>query len=204
MEDPWLVAQLNYELTVVNAMVDELEQYLKSDLLYWQLSPAARISPAPPMLTIGGYMFRAHRLREAAAILSTSKVEEIHQVEGRFTTITTEWKAATERRLDREANARLNSWQWFVDDCQQRRRSSVTYYATEAELRTIIELLLDDFPASERMDAHRKRLAGLDRQFRQWFKLGDFVWQSSLQPIYPIDRFWWLYGRPDLTVASQS
>lgn len=199
MDHDWQITHLEYELAVVKAMVDELEQYLKSDLLYWQLSPAARIQPAPPMLTIGGYLFRAHRLREAADILSSVRRDDLLQVEQRFASITTEWRAAAESRVNREISARMNSWQWFVEDCLQRKRSCITYYATEAELRTILELLQGSFLTVKGMDVHGKRLADLDRQFKLRFKAGDFVWRSSLEAFYPVRRFWWLYGRPDLT-----
>ncbi len=169
-----------------------MEDYLKSDILYWQLTPAGRITPPPPMLTVGGYLLRAHRLRGLWDALNGEQRLQLETAEKAFQAVTNQWVVHTEKRVERELGARLNSWGWFVDDCQANKPSCIAYYATEAELRTIIGLLLESAG-----DSPQTRLQGLDALFRNWFKPGPFVWRPELAPAYPQARFWWLYGRPE-------
>lgn len=189
-------ANIAYDLRVMEAMVDELEPYLKSDALYWRLSPSVPINPPAPMLTLGGYLLRAHRLTRQSESLDPDqqkRLEAIHEV---YREKIDEWAAHAARRLERELGARLNSWQWFVEDCEARKKACITYYPTEAELRTLIELLLENARDLTQVNAFDKRLGGLDARFRPWFKEGDFVWRDELLSVYPKSRFWWLYGRP--------
>jgi hypothetical protein len=191
-------AALRHDLAVVEAMVDELEPYLKSDTLYWQLSPARAIVPAAPMLTLGGLLLRLHRLRGQQEALTPEQRTQLGAIEKCWRFTLKVWKAHAATRMMRELDARLKSWSWFVEDCQAQKRACISHYSTEAELRTLIALLLDRAAEYEDVSRQRERLAQLDGQFRQWFKPGDFVWRPLLAPVYPAERFWWLYGQPHL------
>jgi len=188
---------LAYDLSVIQAMAAEMEDYIKSDQLYWKLSPAAPISSAPPMLTIGGYLLRAHRLRGQAPALSEKQRTKLETVERQFQDTGREWAAHAEKRAHKELGARLNSWAWFTEDCQARKQDCIRYYPTEAELRTLIDLLLEFADQLGDVSPYRQRLQTLDGQFRPCLKPGDFVWRSALEAVYPKERFWWLYGRPE-------
>lgn len=190
------LANITYDLTVLEAMVDELELYLKSDLLYWQLSPSVPITPPAPMLTLGGYHLRAYRLENQKEALDPAQQKRLAAVQDTFDKMIEKWTVHASQRMERELHARLNSWQWFVEDCQARKKACITYYPTEAELRTLIELLMDQARKLSDVGTYKKRLGELDAQFRPWFKAGDFVWRADLIAVYPESRFWWLYGRP--------
>jgi hypothetical protein len=189
--------KLRYDLAVVEAMAAELEPYLKSDTLYWQLSPARAIVPAAPLLTIGGLVLRLHRLAGQKEALTTEQLVRLAAAEESFRRALSEWKAHAAARMIRELDARLKSWSWFVEDCRAQKRSCISHYPTEAELRTLIELLLEEATGCEDVSDQRHRLAQLDADFRQWFEPGDFVWRPALAPVYSRQRFWWLYGRPE-------
>ena len=62
MSSPVDSDSMKHDLIVIETMVAELKAYLKSGILFWQMTPAVQISPPAPMLTIGGYLLRAHRL----------------------------------------------------------------------------------------------------------------------------------------------
>lgn len=187
---------IEHDLAVLQAMTAEIEDYLKADILFWQLSPERSISPAPPLLTIGGYLLRAQRLGGLASELDREQREQLRAAEDSYRLATTAWRVRTGQHIQRELKARLDSWQWFVEDCLARKSSCVDYYATEAEVRTIVALLLR---AGEQVDLspHIERLGQLDQGFRTWFKAGEFIWRASLQASFPVDEFWWLYGRPE-------
>ncbi len=188
---------LAYDLAVVEAMVAELESYLKSDLLYWRLSPTVTLRPAAPLLTIGGVLLRTHRLGGQSDRLTPIQQNRLSAAGDAFRSVTEQWAAHMEKRMRRELDARLNSWQWFVDDCRERKQSCVAYYATEAELRTLLDLLMDAAAALGNVAPQQRRLGQLDTQFQRWFQPGDFVWTAALEPAFPRERFWWLYGRPE-------
>jgi hypothetical protein len=190
-------AELRHDLAVVEAMAAELEPYLKSDTLFWQLSPARPIVPTAPLLTIGGLVLRLHRLAGQAAALTPEQRARLAAAQESFHQTITAWKAHAAARMARELDARLNSWSWFVEDCRAQKRSCISHYPTEAELRTLIALLLEEAAGYEDVSDQRDRLAQLDARFRQWFEPGGFVWRPALAPVYPRARFWWLYGRPD-------
>lgn len=188
---------LGYDLAVFEAMVAELEQYAKSDILYWQLSPATSISPPPPMLTIGGCLLRLYRLKNLQDLLVNGQITRFRDAEATFHTTTETWAAHVEKKVRREINARLNSWSWFVDDCDARKNSCIQFYPTEAELRTLIHFLMLQGSQLDDVDGYRKKLAVLDSRLRRWFQAGDFVWRSELEPAYTQSDFWWLYGKPE-------
>jgi hypothetical protein len=188
---------LRYDLAVVEAMAAELEPYLKSDILYWQLSPARPIVPAAPMLTLGGLILRLHRLRKQREALTPEQRARLATTEESFRQTLDQWTAHAAARMTRELEARLSSWSWFVEDCQAQKRTCISHYATEAELRTLITLLLEEAARHEDVSDQRQQLAALDARFRNWFKPGEFVWRPVLRSVYPRERFWWLYGRPE-------
>jgi hypothetical protein len=175
----------------------ELEAYLKSDVLFWQLTPVVPISPPAPMLTVGGFLLRVHRLDGRRGLLNPVREQRLDAALKSFQDVTQEWSVHTEKRIRRELRSRINSWQWFVDDCQANKRSCITYYATEAELRTLIEHIFEFGHSFRNMDDLQARLVKLDALFRLWFKPGSFIWRGDLEQIYPQERFWWLYGLPD-------
>ena len=197
MTKPLDNAHALHDLAVVEAMVAELEPYLKSDILYWQLSPSPPISPPAPLLTLGGILLRAHRLTGQQQALDTAQQTRLAAAKATLDRATDEWSAHIGQRLERELKARLDSWQWFVEDCEAQKQTCITYYATEAELRTVIELLIAYGDRLGDLALQRRRLRGLDGRFRRWFKEGDFVWRAELEPVYPKGQFWWLHGRPE-------
>jgi hypothetical protein len=188
---------LEYDLAVVEFMVAELEKYLKSEVLYWQLSPTRPISPPPPMLTVGGCVFRLHRLQNLPELLTAEQKTRLEKVATDYQEIANEWAAHVENKIRREAGARLNSWNWFADDCNARKKSCIQYYATESELRTLIHLLLKEGDRFGDFIKEQKKLAGIDANFRRWFQPGEFVWRAELEPAYPKSEFWWLFGKPE-------
>jgi len=176
-------------------MADELEIYLKSEILYWQLSPSVPITPPPPMLTLGGFWFRAHRL--AGVKHDSLQTRELTAINRSVAEIIGRWPVHAGQHVSQELEARLKSWNWFIDDCQEKKQSAVAYYATEAELRTTLAHLLRFGSQYADVSQHRDQLARLDGGLRACFKRGDFVWRSALEPAYPKSEFWWLYGRPE-------
>src|SRR5688500_2426298 len=56
-------ARLSEDLEVLEAMAAEMNEYLKSEVLFWPMRQGNL-----PRLTIGGYLMREHRLRALAEL----------------------------------------------------------------------------------------------------------------------------------------
>ena len=186
----------DFDLAVVEAMAAEIKDYLLADILYWQLSPDHSISPPPPLLTIGGYLLRAQRLEGLRPELSPEQRDRLETAEKAFRQTMLTWAAHADQHIEHELKARLDSWHWFVEDCAANESSCTAYYATEAELRTVIALLIEAGTGVD-LSEYAQRLKAIDANFREWFRPGDFVWRPDLQVAFPADRYWWLYGRPE-------
>ena len=186
------------DVVVLEAMAAEMEPYLKSDLLYWRLSPEKSISPPPSMLTIGGALLRVKRLEGSKEELEPEQYKRMKAARSLVEEAMAEWKAHAGQKMARELEARLNSWREYANDCQERRQSCLSGYPNGAEKRTIAELLIDKASGFADVSEFRERVEALDAGFRPFFAPGEFIWDMRLTAVFPLERFWWLYGGPEI------
>jgi hypothetical protein len=198
MSTEYAVRRVEHEMAVLEAMAAEMEPYLKSDILYWQLSPAQRISPPPPMLTIGGALLRARRLEALTEGMGPALRERLAAARLTLEAALTAWKAHAAQKMGLELEARLNSWRRYASECQARNQLCVTSFPSEAEKRTILALLLDRAEEPVEVGEFRQQLQGPDARFREYFEPGEFIWDERLESAFPAEGFWWLYGRPEI------
>jgi hypothetical protein len=190
------MADLNFDLAVAQAMADELETYLQRDVLYWQMAARGPMSSRFPKMTLGGLLLRLQRLKALRDRLAPQQQSALDALDRRVETAFSSWSAAYDARLQREIEARLNAWaRYIAEDCTEGRSACADYYPSQAEVRTMLALLLDEAARVSRADLGplQSRLAVLDSQFKGLFGPGAFIWDPSLAPAYPPDRFWWLY-----------
>lgn len=187
------------DVAVLEAMAAEMEPYLKSEPLYWRLSPEKRISPPPSMLTIGGALLRAKRLDGFKEAMEPEQYARTKAVRAQIEETMAEWKAHAGQKMARELEARLNSWRQYTNDCQERKQSCLSGYPNGAEKRTIAALLIDEASGLTDVSEFREQVEALDAGFRPFFAPGEFVWDKRLTAVFPKQRFWWLYGGPEST-----
>lgn len=190
------MADLSFDLAVTQAMAGELETYLQRDVLYWQMDAHGPYSHRFPRLTIGGLLLRLRRLNALRDRLTPAQNMDLDAVNRRFETVVGTWPAAYDRKLQAEIKARLDAWaRYLAEDCADGRPVCAEEYPSQAEVRTILALLLEEAARVSRGDLAplQSRLAALDGQLRRLFRPGPFIWNAALAPAYPPDRFWWLY-----------
>ncbi len=187
----------NYDLASVTAMVSELEPYLLSKELYWPLT--AR-SPVPslslPRLTLGGLFLALARLRAVETTLSSSALGALRRAQVDLETVRSKWAAAIDRKIQQELKSRLDLWQGLLSDCREQPQRCADNFAQEVQIRVMTTLLFDQASPMAETRAPEDRLSQLDGAFRSMFAPGPFVWPEALQPSFPRDQFWYLYGRP--------
>lgn len=181
------------DLDVCQAMAEEFEAYLKSDVLYWQMDVSRLGSVRLPKLTIGGFLERARRLQ--AAPLSSAQRVVLDEAMRRFEQVRNIYHSRYLMRVVHDLRGRLDAWKWFLDDYARHPDEQAPYYPAQAHTRLAIDSLVEELKNQPEMAEFARRLADLDERLRADWIDGAFVWHTALAHAFPKDRFWWLYGR---------
>lgn len=180
--------------TIARWMADELDAYLKSDVLYWAIAPHNPLGTKMPQLTIGGLLEALVRAEAAQADLSSDQQAALPAIRHQHDRIRGAHTAAYANKALREFNSRLDAWTTFLDDAQRKPADVAAYYPHEVRARAKAHLLAQalgaDLPA-----ANRARLSRLDARLLPMLQPGAFVWDERLKAAFPQDICWWLYGR---------
>jgi len=178
-------------------MVEALEDYLFSDRLFYQLVVHTPLGDRQPKLTIGGLLERLRQLRWGQDELDLAQRDEVDELEEAYADVKRRWSDLFERKVRRELHSLLDSWRWFMQDCEDRHRRCQSEYPSEVWIRTRIAWLMDELPGAD-LSEEQGRLARLDAQLNRVFRAGDFVWDPQLAPHFPRGGYWWLYGHPEI------
>ena len=183
--------KLKRDLAALEAMAAEMDEYLKSDVLFWPMAQSEL-----PRLTLGGYLMRQHRLLGLRDLLSMQEQDRLHRAINQYHRALEEKVVRFEKKAHEELEARLRQWQSYVGEVKQ--GSNVAYYESAVEPRAMIEALIAQLRVQpyKLQEALPQRLAALDRELRHVWEPGEFVWPQEWQPAYPRDKYWWLYGHP--------
>ena len=66
------IQKLEQDVTILSEMAAQMDDYLKSDILFWKMGQGGM-----PMLTLGGYLMRQYRLLTLADLLPAARQEEM-------------------------------------------------------------------------------------------------------------------------------
>lgn len=181
------MATAAYDRAYLEVVRPELEAYLHADELYRTLHvdpPAGE--PPFPSLTIGNILLAYARLRAqdpAAAETLWQPIAALRQ----------QWRVHWEQKARRELHARLQRWADYLRSLESD-PSQADFYRYEVRQRVIVQLLgeeLNGFTEEE-----QKFLRRVDRVLRAIFEPGAWIWEPELQPAFPRETFWYLYGKP--------
>ena len=95
--------KLKKDLEILKAMVEELTNYLNSDVLYWPMFKASY-----PKMTLGGYLMRQRRLQRLSYLLSDSDQDQLKQIAIQFNETTFDKKALLMKKGTEELHTRVN------------------------------------------------------------------------------------------------
>ena len=186
----------DYNLSLANAMLDELEPYLLSSELFWPLEQRlARGMPRFPRLTLGGLLLSIDELTAQEAELTSNQAAAWLQIQSLFAHNQVRWEVGIERKAVRELNCRLNLWRAYLMDLEEKKEGPDNY-AHEARQRVMFQRLLD--PASKHPEVALLNVSmlSLDSKLKAFFITGSFIWDKRLESVYPPTDFWYLYGTP--------
>jgi hypothetical protein len=183
--------RMEHDLAVLKKMADDLDQYLLADVLFWQMQAPSDF----PKLSLGMLLLTRARLRAVDDRLEPDQRAERDQAAQKVETALAHWQVAAERKAERELRSRANLWQRFWDECGEQPGACADNYRNEVTQRVIAELLMREFPRLAG-SAEARPFSALDSSLRGRLQPGDFIWDDALQPGFPTNPFWYLYGLP--------
>ena len=182
-----------FELTVSHWMANDLENYLPSEVLYWQISLANPLGNRMPQLTIGGLLEALLRAQAAIDELSAAQRSDLQAARLKHDQIRNKYTAHYLVKATREINSRLDAWGSYLDEATHQPGDVAIYYPQEVRARAKADLLAQalghHLPA-----ATEQCLTTLDSRLHSVFQPGVFIWDPRLQAAFPADHGWWLYG----------
>jgi hypothetical protein len=174
-------------------MVEELTNYLNSDVLFWSMFKANY-----PKMTLDGSLMRQRRLQRLLYLLSDSDQEELKHIATQFNEMTFDRKALLMKEGTDELHTRINQWKGHLEEYRDSAIIEKQYYATDVEIRTIITDLIFEFEIDlSQVDKDLLfQIDSLDDELRSNWQQGDFILPDEWMPAYGKGDFWWLYGIP--------
>lgn len=154
----------------------ELENYILSETLYWQVS--ANMVP----LTIGNLLFENRVVY--AYDRTASRV-----FKDRFAVMQAKWSVHWQMKAEREFENRLRLWTDFLEQSRNDGDMPITYYRTNARHRAILAMLATEISKDE----FTHQLSVADSLLRGMRRKKEFIWAPELQHAFPQNEFWFLY-----------
>ncbi len=190
------------DLAVVEAMAGQFESYILGGQVYRTVvvpTPGDRRGEAArPVQSSGGdVLARLHKLAAQSELLSREQAQRVAEARGAIEKATARLPSHYQALLLREARARLNSLNWFLDDCSENRRECRVQYPFEIRNRQRIAEIAKALEA-ENASALATQAAAVDQRLQAMLTGGEFVWEAAVAHVYPREAYWYLYGLPAL------
>lgn len=186
------------DLDELERMVERLGDYLLGNEMYLSIGGGVFRGLSRPQMTIGALLLRRRRLSHLRARLKRADGMRLDAALLEHDDLQREWTLHYEQKLLREVPMRLRVMAAFFRECSENPRDCGGAYPVEALRRTIVgEILMamTEFGYEKKEMTAAARPA--DQALRRLLHAGDFIWSPILEPVYPRETFWWLYGRPD-------
>ena len=187
------------DLAVVGAMATQFESYILRGEVYRTVAVPASSQGEERIQSSGGDLLaRLHKLSAQSDVLTPAQKQALSEARAQVEATVGRLPSHYQALLLREAKARLNSLNWFLDDCQENRRECRVQYPFEIRNRQRIAEIgkaLDAASAkalATQLDVINQRLRGLTGGVAG----GSFVWDASVAQVYPREEYWYLYALP--------
>jgi hypothetical protein len=185
-----------HNLKLVRVMLEDVEEYLLSNELFWPLDPSAlRDFPAPPRLTPGTFVLTLDELKVQSEEMNAKQQAEFQKMKFQMQRILQKWPEAIGRKAAREMQSRLNLWKAYVNDLLEK-TDRPDNYAYEVRHRVIFERnrqLADRQPETHEIV---EAIRSIDAALQSIFTQHEFIWDTRLCAAYPQESYWFLYGVP--------
>jgi hypothetical protein len=183
---------VEYDLCYLREAIEVLEEYLLSKEIFWPLHLNPPGGEAHyPQLTLGNLLLAKTRLE--ARRLAFQEAAELTRLGIELERMSIQWRVAWEAKAGRSFSVRLRSWADFLSEYDSQPGNHHDRYAYEVRLRVILGLL--SAQAGAIPQAEQGLLDVLDYRLKARLIPAGFIWQEELEPGFPPDEYWYLFGR---------
>lgn len=183
------------DLALVQAMADELEEYIIKNELYRTVIAGTPRGDEKLTMTGGDLLTRLYRLNHAHAQLTPEQQQRLDVVTQQAEATIYSLRSRFHALLRRELKARTDALRWFLDDCMGDPKRCRANYPYEIRNRQRMEEILKRVE-TELTDDEREMLASVDQRLRTLTHGTSFIWDAKLAPIFPPSPYWYLYAMP--------
>lgn len=178
---------IDQDLKEAKEMAAALIPYVYEEDLY------GKIGMNMPRLTLGALRLRLRRLNALRGQMSAGQTTLLDTIAAQHDSAQREWSTHYQKKLGEEVEKRARDLQTWIRECKDDPKTCANSYMPEALRRTMIQEALDAMTDSSGSLTPVKRV---DSDLRRYVETSGFIWDAKLQPVYPQEKFWWLYGRP--------
>ena len=178
-------------------MAQQLNDYVRSDELYG--STSGMYGGNTPALTIGALLMRLRRLDAMRAEFKKKQLADFEKAQEMHRFVQNEWTVHYEHKMLKEAESRLDAMRGFFDECNDSPKQCRSIYRPEASRRTIVEEIRREMAEMGiESEALEKKVKERDGKLRSYLEIAPFIWDEALKPVYPEQKYWWLYAIPSV------
>lgn len=186
---------VEYNLSLVDLMLDEFGSYILSSEIFWPLSKKRIGEMVLPRLTLGGLTLAFDELTAQMPQMNPKQVRHHERTIRAFDHLSTKWRAAIEKKASQELKARINIWRAYLQDVEEQTRL-IQDYPREVRTRVMISHLSDILKSTPDFDSWKETINYLDQSLDDFIVPGEFLWDDPLQDVYPKEKFPYLYKKP--------
>ena len=183
------------DLAVLEAFAAELEEYIIKDELYRTVRVHLPAGDQMIQMSGGDLLTRIFRLSAERERLTPEQQARFDAARSAAEKIIYSLRTRFHQRLLREIKARLDSLNWFLDECSSDPARCRGEYPFEIRNRQRIDAIVSelgtDLPAEL-----KNQISRIDERIRMIVRPGSFAWDARLEPLFPRTRFWYLYVSP--------
>ncbi|MFN8464256.1 MAG: hypothetical protein U0X20_01835 [Caldilineaceae bacterium] len=183
------------DLAVLEAFAAELEEYIIKDELYRTVRVHLPAGDQMIQMSGGDLLTRIFRLSAERERLTPEQQARFDAARSAAEKIIYSLRTRFHQRLQREIKARLDSLNWFLDECSSDPARCRGEYPFEIRNRQRIDAIVSelgtDLPAEL-----KNQISRIDERIRMIVRPGNFAWDARLEGVFPRTRFWYLYVSP--------
>jgi hypothetical protein len=184
---------LAQDLTILEAIVEDLPAYLASDATHWSMS-----GDNMPKLTIGGCLMRQERLQKLRPQIAFADQARLDKSMDDFNASLENQIVRFEKRAHDELHARLREWTTYLRDATSKKAKAREHYANIVDTRIVISALMNKLSQSPYQLNERlaQDVAQMDARLKGQWQTNEFVLDKVWEEAYDPVEYWWLYGCP--------
>jgi hypothetical protein len=183
------------DLAVLEATTDELEAYIVNNDLYRTVRVRTPSGDQTVQMSGGDLLSRIFRLAGERDALTPEQQAQFDALRSKAESVIYSLRTRFHERLNRELKARLDSLNWFFDECVADPPKCRSEYPFEIRNRQRIDAILTELGVD--VTPELKALVNrVDDRIRMVVRPSTFIWDPKLEAAFPRARFWYLYVTP--------